>query len=274
MCADTGIELPSIGETMTNFYPYRTRRKYSESEGNNEENTFDVRSESIGKSPSDTSPYLLANEWICGRVAQFLQLPIPSFTLVCKKSRSTRMFLSHKFERNTSRFEISPRSLYEAFPFLCTGIVVFDIYICNPDRLMRNLKVDRTSQPTKLHLIDHEKALLHVGQGQGIQYLKSMVDRLGVSSSLGSNRIGSDHCLIDLIIDYQDLVTWVRRVQDIPDWFIHCICEDVYRNPLTKRELRAVQDFLKKRRDKLWSLISTHKSRFRSLEFREWDLFV
>lgn len=77
------------------IFPYKTKRRYAESEGINVDNTFDVECQAFGKSASDVSPYLIANEWIAASIAQFLQLPIPPFSIMGRRSPHTRMFASY-----------------------------------------------------------------------------------------------------------------------------------------------------------------------------------
>src|SRR4051794_25675553 len=123
---------------MADVFPYRTKRKYSESEGINSENTFDITCQAFGKSPSDVSPYLIANEWIAASIAQFLQLRIPPFSIMGRKSAATRMFASYSFDgsrKNDRKMKsCKPDALYRAFPDECTGIVLFDILVANFDR--------------------------------------------------------------------------------------------------------------------------------------------
>jgi hypothetical protein len=137
---------------MHRIYPYRSKRKYSESEGINVDNTFDIECQAFGKSPSDVSPYLIANEWIAASIAQFLQLPIPPFSIMGRKRPQSRMFASYSFDgvrkNDKKTVPANPDALYKAFPDACTGIVLFDILIANFDRHARNIRVDKPDKPT------------------------------------------------------------------------------------------------------------------------------
>lgn len=64
-------------DTMTPFYPYRSRRRYKDGDGANADHTWNVKAEAFGKCRNDNSPYLIANEWIAAEVGHFLRLPTP-----------------------------------------------------------------------------------------------------------------------------------------------------------------------------------------------------
>ncbi|MBN2476463.1 MAG: hypothetical protein JXB62_17750 [Pirellulales bacterium] len=117
-----------------------------------------IKTKAIGKDNSD-NPYLIANEWIAGSVAQFLGLPVPPFALMRKRDRRTVMFASISFEGETTPRDVEPSVLWAKHPRLCTGILLFDILIANCDRHAGNIKVDNRIAPKKVHVFDHEHAL-------------------------------------------------------------------------------------------------------------------
>ncbi|MES2790097.1 MAG: hypothetical protein V4719_10775 [Planctomycetota bacterium] len=258
---------------MAQFYPFRSRRKYSQSEGVNFERTWWVKCEALGKSRDpDEAPYLMANEWISGSIAQFLRLPIPAFALLCKKTKSTAMFCSYSYEGDTSPEDVDPDILYAKYPQLCTGITVFDMLVVNCDRHGGNIKVDDPIRPELVHVFDHSHALFNVYPKEGIQRLKSREDRLGIAN--GPESRDEFHCLFELLDSLEHMRYWVKRIADIPDWFIDDICSDARHCGVTPTECAAVAAFLKERKRKLPNLIVNNKNRFPQIDKTKWELFL
>jgi len=248
---------------MLNIYPYKSRRRFEttgRSGGINVDQTWTVKTQAIGKSQWAESPYLLANEWICANIAQFLRLPVPPFAIVQKKNRRTAMFTSYSYDGDIKPDDVIPQKLYDNFPAACAGIVVFDMLVANCDRGKQNLQVDVPANPHAFYLIDHERALFYIYAKEGIKRLESRDDRLGVTD--GDSSRNEWHCLVELIDDAQLFIPWLDKVHDMPAWFIDDICDEVGDIALTRPECEAVKSFLKERRHKLDHLITTHKTRF------------
>jgi hypothetical protein len=128
-----------VGAIMARkWYDYHSRERYI-GEGINEK--WWVRHRSVGKENSDdVSPYLLANEWICGCLAQALRLPVPPFALMRLTPGLKGMFVSYKFgSRIVKPKDIRPSICFEKQARLCTGILLFDILVANSDRWESNL---------------------------------------------------------------------------------------------------------------------------------------
>src|ERR1044072_4485952 len=115
---------------MLQIYPYKSRRRFATTGrgggGVNEDVTYTVKTEAVGKSQWNESPYLLADEYIGAKLAQFLQLPAPPFAIVPKKSRSAAMFISYSYDGDTTPDDVEPQALYDKYPSECTGIVLLD----------------------------------------------------------------------------------------------------------------------------------------------------
>ncbi len=258
---------------MLQIFPYRSRRLFQtdgKAGGINEEKTWTVKTEAIGKSQWLESPYLLANEWIAANIARFLRLPVPPFSIAGKRSQSTRMFISYSYDGDTTPDDVIPDKLYEKHSLAATGVVVFDILIANSDRHGANLKVDKPNNPSTFYLIDHERALFYIYKGEGKKRLASRIDRLGVTDGADSNQ--EWHCLVELVDSIDHLGHWVERVKSIPDWFLDEVCDEVWKISLTKGECDAVKEFLKRRRDDIGPLILAHRDRFPLIS--EWPLFL
>jgi hypothetical protein len=260
---------------MLQIYRYRSRRLFKTDNrggGVNDIKTYTVKTAAVGKAQWNESPYLLANEWISAQIAQALRLPVPSFAIVQKKTPQSRMFISYDYEGDTSPDDVEPDLFYRACPFEATGVVVFDILVSNCDRHAGNLKVDRPSAPRSFYLIDHERALFYIYKGEGLRRLKSREDRLGVTDSSDSK--DEWHCLVELIDSVEHLKAWASRVEQIPDWFIDEICEEVRGISISKTECEAVRSFLKARKKKFAKLIFDHKDRFPLVPKNDWGLFL
>ncbi len=135
---------------------------------------------------SSKNPYLLANEWICSSLGTLLRLPIPPFALMRKAAVSQRYFASLDFgTKEVLPSDMDPKRLCECLPQLATGVVIFDIFIANPDRHEGNLKTDDPDQPTVIQLFDHDHALFGHEKGQGPDRLnKVSQDSLGLFSGM------------------------------------------------------------------------------------------
>ncbi len=258
---------------MLRVYPYRSRRRF-EAAGRsgrvNEEQTWAVKTEAIGKSQWEESPYLIANEWISANITQFLRLPVPPFAIVRKKRRDTAMFISYSYDGDTKPDDVEPAILYRNFPNECAGVVVFDILIANCDRHGGNMKVDKPSNPKDFYIIDHERSLFYVHEGEGLNRLRSREDRLGIAD--GPESTDDYHCLLELLDSVEHVRAWAAKVESLPDWFIEDVCEDMWKVSINRRECDCVKDFLKRRRDNIRRLIFDNKSRFPAI--RTWQLFL
>ena len=111
-------------------------------------------------------PYRFANELVCGRLAQFLLLPMPPFGFTYFGGQrgvnlpKGLMFseLDFDYERRTPVMpEIA--ACIEFLPELCAGILLFDIFVANWDRHLGHLWCDSLLKPTRLMIYDHDLAL-------------------------------------------------------------------------------------------------------------------
>ena len=183
-----------------------------------------VKHQSVGKENSDESPYLLANEWICGSLGQYLRLPIPPFGFV-KSASSKVMFISFRFR---SKYSIPPDAMYERcfqrLPHLCTGILLFDILVANSDRHAGNLKVDDLFAPSEIEVFDHDRAFFGVFKDDGVKRLQELDNRLGVTG--GPVTLGNRHCFLDEINTVDHLNYWLERIHVMADIFIRDVCDE------------------------------------------------
>ena len=182
------------------------------------------------------------------------------------------MFASYSFEGQAVTKNVIPSALYAKRPDLCTGIVVFDIFIINCDRNKTNIKVDKQSSPSVVHVFDHERSLFYVYPKEGTKRLQQGQSRLGITDSHDSGGQDEWHCLIEHLDSIDILREWIHRVRTIPDWYIEDICNEVWKVSITKKERDAVIAFLKERRNEIGSLIQQHSDRFPQIS--NWPLIL
>jgi hypothetical protein len=227
---------------------------------------------SIAKWNSPESPYLLPNEWICARIAYFLGLPIPPFALSRKGPRGRRYFASLRFGNSAEAgpHDTQPDILYQKHSRICSGIILFDILIANPDRGFWNIDVDSPYEPKRLWIIDHERALCGIRPGYAEGRLTELWDRLGTSG--GNITSQTRNCLLNHITSLEHFGEWRQRIQAIPEWFLRDTCGRVVNLGINKRTAKLIIRFLKHRQENLSSIVLDHKADFPQI--KEWHLFI
>lgn len=234
-----------------------------------------VTSDFIAKANTDDSPYLIANELIAGNIAAWLRLPVPPFGLMREAGRHKghkMMFASLRFTRSDAMPDDFPPDICNAkMPELCVGILLFDTLIANADRHRYNIQCDRLSNPRRILIFDHDHSLFGVLPKKGIDRLKSLQNRLGISG--GSVTHGNAHILLRHLNDINLFGEWYDRIESIPDWFIRGACEDARGLPLSRKEVDAAAAFLIKRKADLPRIIEANKAEFASIHKDAWGLF-
>ncbi len=206
-------------------------------------------------SEESPSPYLAANEWICGHLADFLRLGVPPFALF-REGNGPRFFASLQFTRDkTPPPDTKPVKCWEKCAKQCTGILLFDVLIANDDRRSDQMAVDNPDDPSEITVFDHDQGLFG-----GMCYdAKKRVDRLRETDEIGIGR----HCFADVIDSDQHFSDWYKRIASIPDWFIREICEDVRgHDGVRKTEVTAAIRFLIHRTQSLRDIVNAHRSYF------------
>jgi hypothetical protein len=132
--------------------------------------------QSIAKWNSDTSPYLIPNEWICGTLATFLGLPTPPFAFSRTGVKGRRYFASLRYGKLGESLpdDTVPAVVFRKHARICTGILLFDILVANSDRHAGNLKVDSPTDPRRVWMIDHDRALCGAMKGDAQNRLRQL----------------------------------------------------------------------------------------------------
>lgn len=191
--------------------------------------------EGVVKMNTVRTPHVVANEFICGRLALMLGLPVPPGVIVGGDTTELG-YLSLRFgPARESPPPINARALQEDHPDLPAGIVLFDTWIANPDRHERNMAYIRgVMDPV---VFDHSHALL--GTTGGVKAL----------ASLPTEKIFVRPPLLDVIDDGGPLTVWKERIGDVPPHVIENICDQVARaGALTEAEADEVSHLLDRRR--------------------------
>ncbi len=246
---------------MSIIYRFASRKRFNQSDGINE--AWIVRTESMGKGRK-SNHYLIANEWIAGNLAQLLRLPVPPFAITQGANAKTRMFVSLLFDIAGGPADSDGGTLWASQPKLCTGIIVFDILVANYDRHARNIKVDDPVRPRSFFLFDHDQTIC--GGGTGKADLKGRFQKLKNDPYLGH------HILKDSIDTEKHFPEWIKRILEIPDWYIEELCQDSRQLGLTKTEAELTCKFLIHRRDNISAIIYSQKHLFPKIN--DWGLFI
>lgn len=208
----------------------------------------------VAKSPSQEVPRLVANEFICARLAQALLLPVPPGFLI--QNDDETWFVSLNF--NLSGEDLPPACpsrIAKDMPDLATGILMFDIWVANRDRHRRNLVFDAETE--RLQIFDHGSALF-VGGADHMENLR-----------LGELQIGAlDHCLIPCLQENTYFAKWIDRITALPDWFMRGIFDECMDAGLITTEMaRAGSDFLLNRRSRLQDILNANRARFTAMQW-------
>jgi hypothetical protein len=209
---------------------------------------------------SDTK-YIVANEYICAKMGEFIGLPIPPFAIVQGQgSHPDPWFVSLDFNLTGKPLpDIDPVECVAHFPSLSVGVVMFDVWIANSDRHIGNINMDHPmSRAPRINVFDHSHALFGLA---GPDRLKKLRDALGIteSANTGANR----HCLIDELQGEQFFDEWFNRIRLTPDFFIDDCCASVAElGILTPHEKELAADFLKHRRDSIQDIAMSDVKEF------------
>ena len=213
-------------------------------------------------------PYRFANEYICGRIAHFLLLPCPPFAITFfegqkgleRKNEALFSSLDFDYERDAA-----PMADFDAcvncLGDLCAGILAFDIFIANADRVRKNIWCDDTLMPTRLLIFDHDYALFGEEKDGGIGRLLAVQTTLGLSLADSGNDY---HPFLSRIRSARALDKWLGRIHSLPKWFIRQVCQDAEKYGIKRSEANAAASFLTLRRN-LEPIILANRAAFEKI---------
>lgn len=215
---------------------------------------------SVVKKCTTDVPYCVANEWICGELGRFLRLPIPPFCIIeCGKPVE---FWFASLDASTSGETLPPADFGRCaskLPSFATGMMLFDIFIMNPDRHQQNFSVDYKAIPApKPLLFDHGHALFGHVAGEGVKRLRTQQDTLGLD--------GSPHGIMPVLTTDNFMGAWMKKITAIPNFFIQGVCNEAQKMGISKNEASVAASTLLFRRDNLLTILRQHKNDMAALQ--------
>ena len=244
--------------TQTYRFATRTRLRPSGTEGWAEK--YSVHWEGVGKANRGNHRYVVANEFIAGRLGTLLGLPVPPFALMRRSHSTQLMFVSTNYSKEVVPADVVPAALWERQPRLCTGIVVFDAWVANYDRHSGNIKVDDPQDPREVHVFDHDRAVFDGADGRGSREMAEWKDH----AKLGH------HCLRGEVDDRTHFDEWIGRVERVPGYMIEDACRDARGTGITAREESQAVEFLTHRQSQLGGMLFADRTTFPKLS--DWPL--
>lgn len=188
------------------------------------------------------APHLVANEFICGRLALLIGLPVPPGVIV-KLDGEKLGYASMRFgARGETPPPIFPADLTRDLPELALKIVTFDCWVANTDRHESNLAYSRALIPPMI--FDHDKALL---AGRGLERLDELKDTVIL-----------DGCLVEHIRDRSSLGKVLDVIRFVERNFLDAVCDEALRAGAIRDddELDGVIKFLRERVPRLATFVN------------------
>jgi hypothetical protein len=216
-------------------------------------------------------PYRFVNELVCGSLAQFLRLPIPPFAMTFLEKqagvelKNATLFSSVDF--NYERDELPPpdsEACMQHMPSLCAGVLLFDIFVANPDRRREHIWCDDPSKPSRMLIFDHDFALFG-GEDAGATRLEELKDGLGLRFAANDDDY---HPFLGKITSARLFDDWYNRIYTTPEWFIREICQETKAYGMSKQDSEELVTFLTYRSQHLEEIVGQHKSAFSGIQ--EW----
>jgi hypothetical protein len=212
------------------------------------------------------SPYLVANEFICGTIGRFLGLPIPPFAITEPPSETPARYMFSTLHFNYEGRDLRPvlpDNCVSSLPEMCARVIVFDVLIGNADRHDHNLAVDRMDEPRDMKVFDHDCALFGANFGNepiGIERLSALRGRLGISA--GPITGGNRHCLLRSIKSAEHFRTWTDQLWELGGNYLRRICSEAQQYGISQQEATAAADFLEDRSKDVAGILNRHKEEF------------
>jgi hypothetical protein len=222
--------------------------------GNGGNQQWDIQIRALAKA-SPTNPFEVANEILALRLGTILGLPIPlGVTYIDEDDGGKLHYLSLHVAIAGEDLPIATDADIEAIQAdnrLACGIIVFDAWILNADRIKKNISYDEELRQT--YIYDHGRALF---AGQRAEMEKNK-DGLGI-------RAEEKHCLsgIKSLLWFNE---WHHRIMDLPVTYIRDSVELASHFGLPESDVDYVTEYLLNRRSRLRELFRAH----RSAEFTE-----
>lgn len=213
----------------------------------------------VAKTNTTNQPFLVANEFICNRLAMMLGLPAPP-GVISKTDDGQLLFLNLRFGRKGEMFPpVNPQVVASERPKEVAGIVAFDVWVANSDRHTGNLIYVRSVMP--LAMIDHGNALFGADES-GSSRLDERRDKPCISPS---------GCLHEHLRSLDELERWADRIRRLPEEGIEDICfAAADHGGLTRAQADEVFRFIVYRKSRVHEFVLQSRVRFPNVS--QWGL--
>ncbi|HET7229086.1 MAG TPA: hypothetical protein VFJ16_03755 [Longimicrobium sp.] len=204
-------------------------------------------------------PFILAQEYICAELAGHIRLPLPPH-FIARDHKGIALFCS----MNLTISGASPPPLDRPDiacveePDLCTGLILFDIWMLNTDRHWKNVSFQSERPPQRLGIFDHSHTLFFYND-----WSTRFRGRLAIGGhdAPGSNR----HVLLDHLHTSDYLSKWITRIAEFPNEYLREVLGNAEELGLPNFVGRQAYDFLRERRDTLAQIVDDHRSEFTAI---------
>lgn len=205
----------------------------------------------VAKTSNPAEPHIVANEYICARLAAAVGLPVPPGFLVKEGDRS--WFVSLNFNLSGEKLPpVIPELLVARQPDLCAGIVLFDAWALNPDRHAKNLM--HYEKTDAVQLFDHSRALMPTDLPQR-EYAEKMRDLPAIGA----------HCLAQKLVDASTFKRWHQRIMAVAEHQITDALNEAVEVGLEPGNVDFFRAYLMDRRTRLPNIVAANKQAFPSL---------
>lgn len=196
----------------------------------------------IGKRNTADAPFIIANEYICGRIALMLPLPVPPGAIM----RTDDGGIAYLALRFGQKDEKSPPVIWDDLfadeEKIAAGVAAFDCWIANTDRHAKNIAYVRDTMPVVA--FDHSHALL--GPNEGPARLHDPAKDFGASEL--AQKVKTDNYLDE----------WASRIGGISSAAIEDVCKAASdQDALSEDQAQAVASFLTARQGRIMDLLKS-----------------
>lgn len=212
----------------------------------------------VVKTNTTDRPFLVANEFICNRLAMMLGLPAPP-GVITRTDDGQPLFVVLRFGRRGEMFPpVKPKDVVADRPRDAAGVVAFDVWVANSDRNTGNLLYVRSAVP--LAMIDHGNALFGAHES-GASRLDERRDKPCISSG----------CLHEHLRTLDDLARWAERIKRLDQEGIEDICTATADyGGLSRDHSRSALEFLLYRQSRVYEFVLQSRAKFPNVS--QWGL--
>lgn len=211
----------------------------------------------VVKVNSPVAPYTVANEYVCGRLAQILGLPVPPGTIATLNDGQPAYVMLKFGHKGDKPPKADIAAFVAARPKLAARIAVFDCWVINADRHPGNLAY---IPGISASVFDHGHALLGIHEGQAEKFLEH-----------NGHQALWQSCLLEHLTSWQDLSEAAGIIRSLSKLVIDLTIEQVVDLRLiTRGEGKLTMDILDSRRLAMEKFITGSRQSFPSIT--DWGL--